>query len=67
MSTYFTGPKLIIYKKSICKRCLGCQAMENEDFIPRMACNNAVLVAGDNDQIEMALNTKGGGAYAPGK
>lgn len=48
----FTGPDLVRYKTSPCKRCLGCQRMEQDDFIPPKKCNQAVLVA-ENEQVKM--------------
>ena len=48
----FTGPDLIRYETSPCKRCLGCQRMEQDDFVPPKKCNQAVLVA-ENEQVKM--------------
>lgn len=50
--SYFTGPKLIRYEMSPCKRCLGCQRMEMDDFEPPRKCDHAVLVA-ENEQVRM--------------
>lgn len=47
----FTGINLCRYEISLCKRCLGCQRMELDDFIPQMKCGQAVLMAEDNEQI----------------
>ena len=48
----FTGPDLVRYEISPCKRCLGCQKMEQDDFVPQMKCGQAVLVA-ENEQMRM--------------
>lgn len=48
----FTGPDLVRYETSSCKRCLGCQRMEQDDFVPPKKCNQAVLVA-ENEQVKM--------------
>ena len=48
----FTGPDLIRYEISPCKRCLGCQRMEQDNFVPPKKCNQAVLVA-ENEQVKM--------------
>ena len=48
----FTGMNLVRYEMSPCKRCLGCQRMEQDDFVPPKKCNQAVLVA-ENEQVKM--------------
>ncbi len=47
----FTGSDLVRYEMSPCKRCLGCQKMEQDNFIPPKKCNQAVLVA-ENEQVQ---------------
>lgn len=48
----FIGPVLVRYETSPCKRCFGCQRMEQDDFVPPKKCNQAVLVA-ENEQMRM--------------
>jgi hypothetical protein len=47
----FTGPDLVRYEMSPCKRCFGCQRMEREDFVPPKKCNQAVMMA--DGQVSM--------------
>ena len=47
----FTGMNLVRYETSPCKRCLGCQRMEQDNFVPPKKCNQAVLVA-ENEQVQ---------------
>ena len=48
---YYTGPALCRYEMSLCKRCFGCQRMEQGNFEPQMKCGQAVMMAEDNEQI----------------
>lgn len=46
------GMNLVRYEISPCKRCFGCQRMEQENFVPPKKCNQAVMVA-ENEQMRM--------------
>jgi len=50
----FSGPNLARYEISLCKRCFGCQRMEQDNFIPQLKCNQAILVA-ENEQLQMEI------------
>jgi hypothetical protein len=47
----FTGINLYKYELSLCKRCLGCQRMEQDDFVPQTKCGQAVLVEGAQTEV----------------
>jgi hypothetical protein len=54
----FTGPNLLRYETSLCKRCFGCQRMEQDDFVPQTKCRQAILTEKKPKQIKINLSNK---------